>query len=64
MTETEIGIMIRQCLDRHLDDPAVVRNEVSAWETERTETKAAINWRFTVADARVKLQNIYPSIKT
>jgi hypothetical protein len=25
--------------------------------------KATLQWRFTVADARVKLKHIYPSIK-
>jgi hypothetical protein len=25
--------------------------------------QATINWRFTIADARVKLKNVYPSIE-
>lgn len=63
MAETELSILTRQCLDRRLEDPAVVRAEVSAWETKRNEAKTTINWRFTVADARVKLKNVYPSIE-
>jgi hypothetical protein len=63
MAETEIGIMNRQCLDRRLDDPAIVIREVGDWQTQRNEEKATINWRFTVADARVKLKNTYPSIE-
>ena len=63
MAATERSILNRQCLDRRLEDPAVVRAEVSAWEAKRNEAKATINWRFTVADARVKLKNVYPSIE-
>jgi hypothetical protein len=63
MAETELSILHRQCLDRRLDDPAVVREEVGTWEAERNTVKATINWRFTIADARVKLKNVYPSIE-
>jgi hypothetical protein len=63
MAETELSILHRQCLDRRLDDPAVVREEVGTWEAERNAVQATINWRFTIADARVKLKNVYPSIE-
>ena len=63
MAETELSILHRQCLDRRLDASAVVQEEVRNWEAERNEVKATINWRFTVADARVKLKHVYPSIK-
>jgi hypothetical protein len=63
MAETALSILHRQCLDRRLDDPAVVREEVGTWEAERNAVKATINGRFTIADARVKLKNVYPSIE-
>lgn len=63
MAETELSIRHRQCLDRRLDDPAVVREEVGTWEAKRNAVQATINWRFTIADARVKLKNVYPSIE-
>jgi hypothetical protein len=63
MAETELSILERQCLDRRLDAAEVVRAEVSAWEAPRNRAKVTINWRFTVADARVKLKSVYPSIK-
>jgi hypothetical protein len=61
--ETALRLLHRQCLDRRLDAPAVVQEEVGSWEAERHEGKATLNWRFTVADARVKLKHVYPSIK-
>ena len=63
MAETEIGILTGQCLDRRIDQSAVVSHETAAWEKDRNDAKATINWRFTIADARVKLKNIYPSIE-
>ena len=63
MAETELSILHRQCLDRRLDAPAVVQEEVGSWEAERNEVQATLNWRFTIADARVKLKHVYPSIK-
>ena len=32
MAEIELRILNRQCLDRRLDEPAVVRREVGIWE--------------------------------
>jgi hypothetical protein len=63
MAETELSILDRQCLDRRLDTTKRVRREVAAWEIPRNEAKITINWRFTIADARVKLKSVYPSIK-
>lgn len=63
MAEIEIGVMNQQCLDRRLDDQNVVANEVAAWETQRNAEEAKVRWRFTVADARVKLKKLYPSNK-
>jgi len=36
---------------------------VDAWQRERSQAKVAINWRFTTADARIKLKRLYPSIE-
>ena len=63
MAETELSILDRQCLDRRLDATDLVRREVAAWEAQRNEARITINWRFTIADARVKLKRVYPSIK-
>jgi hypothetical protein len=61
MAETEIGIMNGQCLDRRLDDQALIATEVAAWEDRRNAQKARIHWTFTLAVARQKLRKLYPS---
>ena len=63
MAETGLSILERRCLDRRLQAAAVVRGEVGAWEAPRNRARITINWRFTVADARVELKSVYPSIK-
>jgi hypothetical protein len=35
---------------------------VDAWQEQRNQEKTWIDWRFTTADARVKLYRLYPSI--
>lgn len=35
MAEIESNVMIRQCLPRRIDTIARLKNELSAWETER-----------------------------
>ena len=63
MAEIELGIMNRQCLNRRLNDAATLRREVAAWENNRNQRSTKVNWRFTTADARVKLRRLYPSIE-
>ena len=40
-----------------------LRGLVGAWEDERNEREVGVNWRFTTADARIKLRSLYPSIQ-
>jgi len=37
-----------------------MRKEVAAWELDRNNHAATIDWRFTTEDARIKLKRIYP----
>ena len=63
MAEIEIGVMARQCLDRRISDQSTLRREIEAWQDRRNRDTIRVNWRFTTADARIKLQSLYPSIQ-
>ena len=63
MAEIELHALSRQCLDRRLPDQPTVAQEVTAWQTHRNAATATIDWRFTTADARIKLKHLYPSIQ-
>jgi DDE superfamily endonuclease len=61
MAEIELSVLTKQCLDRRIADAAALEGEVGAWEAERNEQHATVNWRFKVADARTKLKRLYPN---
>jgi hypothetical protein len=62
MAEIELRVLSNQCLNRRIDTMTEVRRQVSAWEKERNNKEAVINWRFTTEDARIKLKRLYPSV--
>ena len=62
MAEIELRVLSNQCLNRRIDTMTEVRRQVGAWEKERNNKEAVINWRFTTEDARIKLKNLYPSV--
>jgi hypothetical protein len=60
MAELELSVLSRQCLSRRIADAATLASEVAAWERRRNEIRAKIDWTFRPADARVKLNHLYP----
>jgi transposase len=62
MAEIELSVLNRQCLDRCVPDKETLIRETAAWAAKRNSDAATINWRFTTADARIKLKRLYPSI--
>lgn len=63
MAEIELSHLFRQCVNRRIADIDELRREVSAWSERRNQRSAVVNWRFTTADARIKLKKLYPVIK-
>jgi hypothetical protein len=62
MAEIEFSVLSRQCLDRRIGDQQTLIREVTAWQNNRNDKAAKMDWRFTTADARIKLKKLYPSI--
>ncbi len=62
VAEIELSVLDRQCLDRRLPDRDALATEVAAWAAARNAAPAAVDWRFTTTDARVKLKRLYPSL--
>jgi len=58
MAEIEFSIFSRQCLNRRISDEVRLKGELAAFEHERNQAAAAIDWRFTTKDARLKLQHV------
>lgn len=64
MAEIELNVLTGQCLNRRIDDIAVVRQEVRAWQEFRNNNNAKVNWQFTTEDARIKLSRLYPTLES
>jgi DDE superfamily endonuclease len=63
MAASEFSALQRPCVDRRLPEHATLRADVAAWEEQRTAQRIKVHWRFTTADARIRLERLYPSIK-
>jgi hypothetical protein len=60
VAEIFLSTMARQCLDQRIGTMADLRSLIAAWLSSRSSGK--VTWRFTTADARIKLHRLYPSI--
>jgi hypothetical protein len=56
MAESELAILSHQCLDRRS-----LERQVTAWLRDRNIQSVKADWRFMAADARIKLQSLYPA---
>jgi hypothetical protein len=63
MAEIELGVLIRQCLSRRIAEKTTLTREVRAWQNDRNAKVVKVDWRFTTADARIKLKSLYPKIE-
>jgi len=62
MAEIELSVPQRQCLGRRIESVEEMQAQVWAWQEDRNEREVGVKWRFTTADARVKLSKLYPTI--
>jgi hypothetical protein len=63
MAEIELSALARQCLDRRIPDRDTLAREVAAWAAGRNADRVGAAWRFTTADARIRLKKLYPTIQ-
>jgi hypothetical protein len=63
MAEIELSVLQRQALDRRIETHEQMTRITGAWEEDRNERGAEVKWRFTTADARIKLHKLYPSLQ-
>ncbi len=61
MAEIELNVLTGQCLGRRIDNIEEVKREVYAWQEQRNNKNAKVNWQFTKEDARIKLSRLYPT---
>jgi predicted AAA+ superfamily ATPase len=62
MAEIELQVLTGQCLNRRIDTIQEMKKEVNAWQQDRNNKEAKINWQFTNEAARIKLKRLCPTI--
>lgn len=62
MAEIELSTLNAQCLNRRIPDRMTMHRQITAWENDRNNRHPGIHWRFTAADARIKLRHLYPKL--
>jgi len=62
MAEIELSVLTRQCMNDYFDCREQLADRIAPWERSRNDKKTGIDWRFTTADARIKLKKLYPTI--
>lgn len=64
IAENELSAMTRQGVaHRRFSDIATLQRETSAWAKDVNQKQKAVDWQFTIANARTKLRSVYPTIK-
>jgi hypothetical protein len=63
MAEIELSVLQRQALAARIDDQERMARVTAAWQEDRNERGVEVKWRFTTADARIKLHKLYPSLQ-
>jgi DDE superfamily endonuclease len=64
MAELELSALSRICLSRRIASIEALDGEVQALVKERNELKVKVEWQFSIAQARAKLNRHYEKVKS
>lgn len=63
--ENELSSLTRQCIStRRFNAAAKLRTETTAWCHRSNTKQKGVEWQFQIEDARLKLNSLYPKIKS
>lgn len=60
VAEIELNVMTRQRLSRRIACIEELRSELAAWEADRNQREAKVNWQFTTKDAASLASTLRP----
>ena len=63
IAEIELSVLARQGLEYNIATVDELCEQVQSWQEYRNQQMATVHWRFTTADARIKLQRLYPTFQ-
>lgn len=64
VAEVELAVLEKQCIGGRIPDLAALAARLEAWQKRRNRSRNKVAWRFTTADARIKLKHLYPQTQT
>ena len=62
IAEIELSVLKRQCLAGRIPCIQQMRSKVKAWNIDRNNRQASIDWQFRTGEARIKLKRLYPKL--
>jgi hypothetical protein len=63
IAEIELSVLVRQGLARNIATMQEFCEQAEQWQAMRNQSGATVRWQFTTADARIKLERLYPLYK-
>jgi len=60
IAEIELSVLVRQGLAHNIATMQEFCEQAERWQDQRNQAETTVNWRFTTADARIKLKRLYP----
>jgi DDE superfamily endonuclease len=60
IAEIELSVLKRQCLAVRIDCIEKLQSKVLAWNNDRNNRQAKVDWHFKTDNARIKLKRLYP----
>ena len=60
IAEIELSVLVRQGLAHNIATIEALCDQVEQWQAMRNHSGATVRWQFTTADARIKLDRLYP----
>ena len=64
MAEIELSVINNHGLSDRIPTIEQMKKETAAWNLRRNKDACKIDWRFTTADARIKLKRLYPQFSS
>ena len=60
IAEIEFSALVRQGLAHNIATMQELCEQAEQWQEQHNQAETTVNWRFTTADARIKLKRFYP----
>lgn len=62
ISENELSSLTRQCINgRRFGTVQALGKETAAWSSHCNQNQRAVDWQFTIEEARTKLKSLYPN---